>query len=75
MIIFSDFLGSLGIFESNESELSRLTFFIFGDFAISNGVRIVFEMLFDLFFWEVFGDVFDDDSTHEFGEVTILFLL
>ena len=73
MIIFSDLLCSLWIFESNESEFSRLAFLIFGNFTISEWLSIVFEMFFDLFLSEVFGDIFDNDSTHKIGEMTILF--
>ena len=73
MIIFSDLLCSLRIFESNKCEFSRLAFFVFGDFTISKRFWIVFEMLFNLFFSEVFGNIFDDDSTHRVGERTILF--
>jgi hypothetical protein len=73
MIIFSDLLSSLWIFESNESEFSRFSFLVFSDFTVSKRLGIAFEMLPDLFLSEVFGYVFDNDSTHEIGEMTILF--
>lgn len=75
MIIFSDLLSSLCIFESNESEFSGLSFLIFGNFTVGNGLGVIFEMIFDLFLSEVFGYVFDDDSTHENVEMTILFII
>ena len=73
MITFSDLLCSLWTFEPNKCEFSRLAFLVFGDFTVSKRVWIVFEMFSDLFFSEVFGDIFDNDSTHKIGERTILF--
>jgi hypothetical protein len=67
MVVFSNLCGDFSVLESEKSEFSGFSLLVSGDFAVSNLIRKVLEMLLDLFFAKGFGDVLDYDSAHELG--------